>query len=151
MRATRVAQIDEHDSTPSDVQAACTEAVTDSVYAARRSAVDVLERRGNTPTVHTDNATPTADANKRRQIPPQSGRALEMLGHAIEYLADEFVFHGGTFATLPAEDSQVRAIQLLMAANRSVYYECPIALTFRERFRRLWLHRVTKVNLAGRR
>jgi len=28
---------------------------------------------------------------RQRQITPQAGRALEILGHAIEYLTDEFV------------------------------------------------------------
>ena len=30
-------------------------------------------------------------AYRRRRISPQAGHALEILGHAIEYLTDEFV------------------------------------------------------------
>jgi hypothetical protein len=76
-------------------------------------------------------------SGRRRQIPPLSGRALEVLGHAIEYLADEFVLHSGSLPSLHADDPQVRAIQILMAANRSVYFECPLAPTLRERISRL--------------
>jgi len=46
----------------------------------------------------------------RRRIDPETGRALIVLGHAIEYLADEFAHEGGSFAT---HRGQVDAIQLL--------------------------------------
>jgi hypothetical protein len=63
-----------------------------------------------------------APVNHRRRISPQAGHALETLGHAIEYLADEFVHEGGTFS---ANNAQLQAMQLLMAVNRQVYFECP--------------------------
>ena len=72
--------------------------------------------------------------NRRRRIDPQAGRALEKLGHAIEYLTDEFVHQGGS---LSARDPQLEAVQLLMAANRKVYFECPEVPTFAERWRSL--------------
>lgn len=71
-------------------------------------------------------------ANSRRHITPQAGRALEILGHAIEYLADEFAHEGGP---LSARDGRVQAVQLLMALNRQVYFECPEAPTSGERWR----------------
>jgi hypothetical protein len=72
-------------------------------------------------------ATPAAETirsglNVRRSISPQAGRALEILGHAIEYLTDEFVHEGGTFS---ADSGQLQAVQLLMALNREIYFECP--------------------------
>lgn len=66
----------------------------------------------------------------RRRISPQAGHALEILGHAIDYLADEYVHHGGTFCV---RDPQVRAIQTLMACNRQIYFECPVVPTLKER------------------
>lgn len=69
----------------------------------------------------------------RRRISPQAGRALELLGHAIEYLTDEHLHQGGTFA---AGDGQWQAIQLLMALNRRVYFECPVVPTFSDRLLR---------------
>jgi hypothetical protein len=71
----------------------------------------------------------------RRRIDPDSGRALEILGHAIEYLADEYVRAGGS---LCAHNGQLEAVQLLMAANRAIYYACPRVLSLGERLRR-WL------------
>jgi hypothetical protein len=59
---------------------------------------------------------------RRRRIDPQAGHALEILGHAIEYLADEFIHEGGPFS---ANSSQLQAVQLLMALNRQIYFECP--------------------------
>jgi hypothetical protein len=63
---------------------------------------------------------------RRRSIDQQSGRALVILGHAIEYLADEFIHEGGTFT---ANRGQVEAIQILMAVNRQIYLACPQAPT----------------------
>jgi hypothetical protein len=72
----------------------------------------------------------------RRHISPQSGRALEILGHAIEYLADEFTQQAGT--SWVANDPDIQAVHILMEANRSVYFDCPTVPTLRERFRDLW-------------
>ena len=71
-------------------------------------------------------------ANRRRYIDQQAGRALEILGHAIEYLADEFVHEG---ASPCARDPRVEAIQLLMARNREIYFDCPVIPTLQDRFR----------------
>jgi hypothetical protein len=57
-----------------------------------------------------------------RRIDPQAGRALEKLGHAIEYLTDEFVNSGRPLAP---HDPQLEAVQLLMAINREIYFSCP--------------------------
>jgi hypothetical protein len=89
-------------------------------------------------------ADPTAPASPvpvscRRRIDRESGRALEILSHAIEYLADEYVHHGGQ---LKGSDGQVQAMQLLMAANRRIYTACPQVPTLEERciafLRRIW-------------
>ena len=71
---------------------------------------------------------------RRRRISPQAGHALEILGHAIDYLTDEYVHNGGKFC---ARDPQVQAVQLLMALNRQIYFECPEVPTLRERLRAL--------------
>jgi hypothetical protein len=93
----------------------------------------VLQAAADTAPVH------LANAGRKRRIDRESGRALEILAHAIEYLADEYVHHGGQFK---ANDGEIRAMQLLMAANRSIYAACPVIPTFEERctsfLRRLW-------------
>ncbi len=70
----------------------------------------------------------------RRRITPQAGHALKILGHAIEYLADELIHQGWP---LSADNGQLKAVQLLMALNRQVYYECPIVPTWAERLKAL--------------
>jgi len=69
--------------------------------------------------------------NRRRRISPEAGHALEKLGHAIEYLTDEFVHEG---ISLSANDPQIQAIQLLMALNRQIYFACPEVPTLSDRF-----------------
>ena len=72
-----------------------------------------------------------AKTNHRRSISPDAGHALVKLGHAIEYLSNEFIYEGGTFNP---EDSRIQAVELLMALNRRVYDSCPEIPTFSERW-----------------
>lgn len=70
------------------------------------------------------------ECSHTRRITREAGHALEILGHAIEYLADELKREGGDIS---AHSGQVEAIQLMMAVNRQVYFECPEIPHFRER------------------
>jgi hypothetical protein len=78
--------------------------------------------------------TDRAPSKRHRRISPQAGRALELLGHAIEYLTDEFMHQGARFS---AREEQFEAVLMLMALNRRVYFECPELPTFGERCRAL--------------
>ncbi len=69
---------------------------------------------------------------KRRRITPRAGHALEILGHAIEYLTDEFLYED---INVSVNSSQLEAVQLLMALNREVYYECPEVPSLGKRWR----------------
>jgi hypothetical protein len=69
----------------------------------------------------------------RRRTTPEAGFALEILGHAIEYLADEYVHEVGFVPPVLSGDPRVEAIQLLMAANRQVYYACPVVPSIYQR------------------
>src|ERR1700759_569599 len=62
----------------------------------------------------------------RRRTTPEAGFALEVLGHAIEYLADEDVHQGGILSSIERADPRVEALRVLMAANREVYFACPV-------------------------
>jgi hypothetical protein len=86
------------------------------------------------PTSVDSPAAVRARAHRRRRISPHAGRALEILGHAIEYLTDEFVHSGAAFTS---GNSQLEAVQLLMARNRAVYFECPEIPSLGERCRAL--------------
>ncbi|HWG19733.1 MAG TPA: hypothetical protein VG225_04320 [Terracidiphilus sp.] len=74
-------------------------------------------------------------AQRRRRVSPEAGHALEKLGHAIEYLSDEFVHEDGSLAG--RQDDRLEAIELLMSLNRQVYFECPEIPSLRERFKAL--------------
>lgn len=64
------------------------------------------------------------------------GRAIEMLGHAIEYLADEFALECRSRLEMPAgKHGRVAAIELLMARSREIYLNCPAEPTLGERLR----------------
>ncbi len=69
---------------------------------------------------------------RRRRISPQAGRALEILGHAIDYLLDEYLRVPGM---IDGRDGELQAVELLMAKNREVYFACPVAPSLRERLR----------------
>lgn len=58
----------------------------------------------------------------RRQLTPAEGRALEILGHAIEYLADEYCASPENKGRFGGTDPRVQAIQTLKALNRDIYY-----------------------------
>lgn len=78
-------------------------------------------------------------AHRSRQITPWAGHALETLGHAIEYLTDEFAHSGVSFSS---DHAQIQAVQILMACNREVYFDCPEIPIFGERWRALFHHRL---------
>jgi hypothetical protein len=77
--------------------------------------------------------TGTGSRSVRRRTTPEAGFALEILGHAIEYLADEYVHDAGLLPSIHSGDPRVEAIQLLMAANRQVYFACPLAPSLYQR------------------
>ncbi len=75
-------------------------------------------------------------SNRRRRITPEAGRAIEKLGHAIDYLVDEYIHEGGTFTR---NDAPLQAVEMLMAINRKIYFACSPMPTLGERWH-VWLH-----------
>ena len=71
----------------------------------------------------------------RRRPTPQQGRALEVLGHAVEYLVDSRLYLDSGIS----QPSDGLAVQLLMRLNREVFAECPQVVPISRRLRR-WLH-----------
>lgn len=70
----------------------------------------------------------------RRRIDPEAGRGLEKLGHALEYLADEFVHDG---CAVVEDYGRLQAIQLLASLNRQIYFACGVEPTLRDRIKSL--------------
>jgi hypothetical protein len=58
----------------------------------------------------------------RRLLSREGGRGLEILSHAIEYLADEYANDLADKGPLGSADPRVAAIQILKGLNRAIYY-----------------------------
>ena len=76
-------------------------------------------------------ASASRQSPRPRVLTRSAGHALEVLGHAIEYLTDQYVAQ--TTTTDDLATGQLEAIQILMALNRSIYFECPEKLGALER------------------
>lgn len=76
------------------------------------------------------------DSDRPRSITFKASRALEILGHAIEYLSDQYFYDE---SILPKDNAVLEAVQLLMVRNHDVYFGCPPVRTLRERWQ-LFLH-----------
>ena len=63
----------------------------------------------------------------RRRSTPQQGRALEMLGHAVEYLVDSRLPEGGPTT------AEKQALRLLMACSRTVFEESMVMVPMHQR------------------
>ena len=57
-----------------------------------------------------------------RRLSRESAQGLEILGHAIEYLADEYAVDPADKGPLGNADPRIAAIQMLKALNRAVYF-----------------------------
>jgi hypothetical protein len=75
----------------------------------------------------------------RRRLSPEGGRALEILGHAIEYLADEYAVDVEKSGVLGTADPRIEAIQVLKTLNRTVYFTGVEAQPVFSRLRRWFL------------
>lgn len=88
--------------------------------------VPLASRRATGPTV-------------RRRLSHEGGRALEILGHAIEYLADEYALGLEKGGRLGSGDPRIEAIQILKGLNRAVYFDGTEVQPVLRRMRRWFL------------
>jgi hypothetical protein len=72
----------------------------------------------------------------RRQTTPSQGRALEALGHAIEYLVDSRMFAEWE------SPSDAVAVRMLMACSRDVFAECAVIQPWHQRVQKALLRRL---------
>jgi len=76
---------------------------------------------------------PQEERRVRRRANQEQGRALEMLGHAIEYLMDSRLY-----AVDGADPkSEAEAVNLLMGLSRAVFAECEEVTTLWDKVERL--------------
>jgi hypothetical protein len=94
---------------------------------------DILVHHITTP-VASRNARSTSQMVRRRPTMTQ-GRALETLGHAIEYLVDSRLdLEAG------ASNTDDKASQILMRLSREVFAECREVVPVRRRIKHSLLH-----------
>jgi hypothetical protein len=79
------------------------------------------------------------DLAVRRRGSPAHGRALEVLGHAVEYLIDSRLWQVREGNHRDHEE----AVQILMKMSRAVFSECPEVVTLRRRFQQWVAEKVT--------
>lgn len=110
-----------------------------------------IEHAGSIPDSHLDKAQadlherllrsyapgPSAPVRRRRPTREQ-GKALETLGHAVEYLIDTRMF----YADHPDSRADDEAARLLMHASREVFEECTEIVSTTDRIRRWFLSHV---------
>ncbi len=98
----------------------------------------------SSPTIYTasppDDLRPARRPSVRRRGNYEQGRALEMLGHAIEYLADSGLF--AESSTVESMQAEAQAVQILMRASRAVFEECAEVVPVGERLSRWFDRRV---------
>ncbi len=70
----------------------------------------------------------------RRRGSREQGKALEFLGHSVEYLVDSRLF---TKDEVVARNDR-EAVQILMRASREVFAECPEVVTISRRMKRTY-------------
>ena len=70
----------------------------------------------------------------RRRGTPAQGRALEALGHAVEYLVDSRLF----VLDQDSLRSDDEAVQIMMRMSRAVFAECPEVVSLRRKVR-MWI------------
>ena len=86
--------------------------------------LDVLEPFA--PPVSAPKARPRNVQAVSRRPSREQGRALEQLGHAVEYLIDSRMFLTGIAYTRAEE----QALQVLMGASREVFESCPATISW---------------------
>ena len=76
----------------------------------------------------------------RRKLSYTAARGMEVLGHAIDYLSDEFALECLKTGNLrmKQEHPTLAALKLLHQKRREVYEACPVAPTMGERLLGWW-------------
>ena len=100
----------------------------------------IIEHPAEVSEPRTSASAPVTDvAFRPRHISFKAARALEILGHAIEYLSDASC---RDVSSGQENHAHLEPLQILMSLNHKIYFACPPARPLRERLRSfLHLHR----------
>ena len=91
---------------------------------------------------------PPLAAFVRRRLSRESALGLEILGHAIEYLADEYAADPAQKGPLGNADPRIAAIQTLKSLNRAIYFSGAEVQPVWQRIRQ-WFLRSTISNMGS--
>jgi hypothetical protein len=70
--------------------------------------------------------TPQANQKLRRVMTREQGCALEMIGHAVDYLNDCYLQEGSEYEIIDFRGPSMEAIQILIFAQREVLRSLPL-------------------------
>ena len=80
-------------------------------------------------------ANPPVQHNLRRILPREEGRALEMIGHAVDYLYDCYLYEGDDKEIINSGGATMKALGILAAARVQILQSLPLQ---ESRTTRLW-------------
>ncbi len=110
-------------------------------------------RRSSTPLAQQsvlpwNTASQAAVTGKRRVMTREQGRALETIGHAVDYLQDIYLHHGPDQEILRSDSPAMEAVRILVATRRELLNSLPLRETFSQRIRNVLFHRKSTANPA---
>lgn len=86
---------------------------------------DISQRKSASP----EAAGTRAARRGRRSITREHGRALEMIGHAVDYLNDCFLNEGADDEIINAARPYTEALQILISAHSELLWSLPVSET----------------------
>jgi hypothetical protein len=85
----------------------------------------------------------------RTTFPPGLEKPLRFLATRSGISLTRLRTRLGTLGLLEPEDPRFESIQILMAANRTLYYGCPVVPDFRDRIADFWSRRMSSFWFGG--
>lgn len=83
--------------------------------------------------------------HKRRVLSREQGRALETIGHAVDYLTDSYIHEGADHDLIDFRSPGMDAVHILVGAQRQIHSSLPFVEPFRLRLWQALLHRKSQL------
>lgn len=136
-----------HLSFEADLKAAPAGQNTSKLHSASQRSVNRKPEKINSFAVDSDRGTPASPAS--RVITREQGCALEMIGHAVDYLNDCYVNEGPDEEILDFSSPSLDAVRILISAQRQILQSLPVAEPLTVRFWNAVWRRQSKTQSAG--
>jgi hypothetical protein len=86
--------------------------------------------------------------HKRRVLSREQGRALETIGHAVDYLTDSYIHEGTDHGLINFRGPGMDAVHILVGAQRHIHTSLPFVEPFRLRLWQVLLRRKSQLKSA---